>query len=79
MDTEYRRNGKDWLRLDSFLGWQGLYVFPQEGVLTTPPCLGKYYSCSFYTVYKFECASVILVVCRRAVTLNGVILKEFQN
>lgn len=40
MDTEYRRNRKDWFRLVSFLGWQELYVFPQEGVLTTPPYMG---------------------------------------
>lgn len=69
MDTEYRRNRKDWFRLDSFLGWQGLYVFPQEGVLTTPLYLGAYYSCSFCTVHTFESASVIFEVCCRAVML----------
>lgn len=54
MDTEYRRNRKDWFRLDSFLGWQGLYVFPQEGVLTTPPYLGTYYSYAYCTVHKVK-------------------------
>lgn len=27
MDIERRRNRKDWFRLDSFLGWQGLYMY----------------------------------------------------
>lgn len=79
MDTKYRRNRKDWFRLDSFLGWQGLYVFPQEGVLTTRPYLGTYYSCACCTVHTFESASIIFVVWRTAGMLDGVILKEFQN
>lgn len=34
MDTVYIRKRKDWFRLDSFLDWQGFYIFPQEEVLT---------------------------------------------
>lgn len=68
MDTEYRKNRKDWFRLDSFLGWQGLYVFPKEAVLTTPPYLETYsYACC--TVHK--AAGVIFVVWRNALILDS--------
>ena len=61
MDAELRGNKKDWFRFASFLGWQGLYVFPQEGVLTTQPYLGTY-SHACCTAQKFEPASVIFPI-----------------
>lgn len=55
-DTECRRNGKDCCRVDSFLGRQGLYVFPREGGgdLTTLPYLGTHYSYACCTAYIFR-------------------------